>query len=139
MGNGRNDALAGIGVFYGDNDPRNICEPLEGKPTNNRAELMAAIRPLESVASNVHLEIRTDSKYVIKGVKEWSNGWRRNGWITSSGEPVLNVDLFKRILSLCESRSAPVTWTYVAGHTGEYGNEKANTLAQRACFKGPSN
>lgn len=132
IGNGRDDAFAGIGVFFGDGDPRNICERLEGKPTNNRAELMAAIRPLEIVPPNVHLEIRTDSKYVIKGVKEWSIGWRRNGWVTKSGEPVLNVDLFKQILSLCESRSAPVTWTYVPGHSGEHGNEMANALAQRA-------
>ncbi|RCH97676.1 hypothetical protein CU097_014980 [Rhizopus azygosporus] len=129
-GNGQVGAQAGYGVYWGDNDPRNLSRPLEGtRQTNQRAEATAVMRALEQSAANEPLEIRTDSQYVIKAVNQWSKSWKDNGWKSSKGTPVENRDILEKIVDIIDHRKAPVEVVYVPGHSGEEGNEKADRLA----------
>ena len=100
----------------------------EGATTNNRMELTAAIRALEQFPEGAAIEMRCDSQYVVKSVTEWMPGWKRRGWRTASG-PVKNVDLMERLDALARGRD--VRWTWVRGHAGEAGNERADRLAAR--------
>ncbi len=133
-GNGRNGARAGIGVYWGTNDVRNVSEPLqESEPqTNQRAELKAAVR---AVAQHEHfngaqgLEVRTDSMYVINGVSKWMRGWLESGWVKGDGEPVKHADLWRTLHAL--TARLRVEWTHVKGHSGVPGNEAADRLATR--------
>lgn len=129
--NGQERAVAGYGVYWGDNDDRNVSEPLEGeKQTNQRAEAMAIIKALEqSQDMKESLEIRTDSQYCIKAITEWCHNWIKNDWKTASGKPVQNVDLFKRMIQLKKDRAGETFFVYVPGHKGIHGNEKADQLA----------
>ncbi|GLS44043.1 ribonuclease HI [Methylobacterium brachythecii] len=94
--------------------------------TNNRMELTAAISALEYFPEGTAIEMRCDSQYVVKSVTEWIPGWKRRGWRTANG-PVKNVDLMERLDALARSRD--VRWTWVRGHSGEAGNERADRLA----------
>jgi len=91
-GNGTKYAIAGVGVWFGDGDNRNISEKLEGKvQTNQRAELTAVIRSIETVkkeekisskttTSSLPMSIKTDSLYVMNGITKWIKNWKKNGW-----------------------------------------------------------
>ncbi len=108
----------------------------EPETTNNRMELMAAIRALETLERPCSVQIVTDSQYVMKGVTEWMQGWKRRGWRTADRKPVRNVDLWQRLDAALARHS--VDWEWVRGHTGREGNERADALANRAIDeKGP--
>ncbi|BDL38192.1 hypothetical protein MSPGM_07820 [Methylorubrum sp. GM97] len=94
--------------------------------TNNRMELTAAIRALEHFPEGAAIEMRCDSQYVVKSVTEWMRGWKARGWRTATG-PVKNIDLMQRLDALAAARD--VRWTWVRGHAGEAGNERADRLA----------
>ncbi|KAI0360796.1 ribonuclease H-like protein [Trametes cingulata] len=133
-GNGRTGAVAGIGVWWGKDDTRNICERCPGDQTNNRAELIAIIRVLETAPSDKRtLVIKTDSQYSIGCLQTWLPGWKRSGWRKASGQPVLNASLVKYADALLEERrefvKQPVEFVKVLGHSGEEGNEGADRLA----------
>lgn len=98
----------------------------ERATTNNRMELTAAINALAHFPEGASIEMRCDSQYVIKSVTEWMRGWKARGWRTSTG-PVKNVDLMQALDALAQKRD--VRWTWVRGHTGEVGNERADRLA----------
>jgi ribonuclease HI len=100
-----------------------------GKTTNNRMELMAAIRALESLtrAANVHLY--TDSIYLRNGINKWLPSWKRNGWQTAARQPVKNADLWQRLEAAVKRHD--VDWRWVRGHAGDPGNERADALANR--------
>ncbi len=98
----------------------------ERATTNNRMELTAAIRALEHFAEGAAIEMRCDSQYVVKSVTEWMRGWKARGWRTATG-PVKNIDLMQRLDALASARD--VRWTWVRGHAGEAGNERADRLA----------
>ena len=100
-----------------------------GKTTNNRMELMAAIRALESLtrAANVHLY--TDSIYLRNGITKWLPSWKRNGWQTAARQPVKNADLWQRLEAAVKRHD--VDWRWVKGHAGDPGNERADALANR--------
>ncbi|KAG2236544.1 hypothetical protein INT48_000844 [Thamnidium elegans] len=129
--NGKTCARAGYGVYWGDNDPRNASIRLDGeKQTNQRAEASAVNHALEQSQNGTELlEIMTDSQYVIKAATVWSKKWVANEWKSANGSDVQNRDLFERMLSLIASRKGPVQFTYVPGHKGVEGNEKADQLA----------
>ncbi|HEY9844644.1 MAG TPA: ribonuclease HI [Candidatus Caenarcaniphilales bacterium] len=98
--------------------------------TNNRMELQAAIAALEFVAASGQQEpiiLYTDSEYVKNGITKWMISWKRKGWKTSQGKPVLNQDLWQILDQL---RSQPVEWRYVRGHTGNPGNERCDAIAR---------
>jgi len=106
-------------------------ELLGGEPdtTNNRMELMAAIRGIEALKPNIRATLYTDSKYVCDGITQWIDGWKQRGWKTAAKDPVKNEDLWRR---LDEVRSGhDVEWQWVKGHAGHPDNERADALARR--------
>ncbi|VDP29896.1 unnamed protein product [Soboliphyme baturini] len=128
--NGGNNAAAGIGVYWGKDDPRNVSERLEGKQTSNRAEIEACCRAVEQA---IHfgmrkIEVRTDSAYVVNAITKWMNKWDENGMTRSNGQEVLNLIDLMRLRRLAERLE--VTWKLVRGHSGNEGNEEADKLAR---------
>jgi ribonuclease HI len=103
----------------------------EANTTNNRMELMAAICALEALKEPCEITLRTDSKYVQHAfTKRWLEGWQRNGWVTSTKEPVKNKDLWVRLLEL--TRTHNVRWDWTKGHAGDHLNERCDVLARTA-------
>ncbi len=100
-----------------------------GETTNNRMELTAAVRALEHVDEECDCIIYTDSSYLIQGMTAWMKGWKKRGWRTSSGDAVLNRDLWERLDELQEARSGSIEWRHVRGHAGVAGNERADAIA----------
>ena len=101
----------------------------ESKTTNNRMELTAAIKALESARKDESLYLYTDSTYLQKGITEWIVNWKKNNWRTASKKPVANKDLWIEISEL--SSVMAVNWHWVKGHDGDPGNERADYLANR--------
>ena len=99
----------------------------EAVTTNNRMELMGAIKALQYSPRDVTLEIWTDSSYVKNGITDWIDGWKKRGWKTASRKPVANQDLWQQLDELRQARE--VEWHWVKGHAGHAGNEKADELA----------
>eukprot|EP00501_MAST-03F_sp_TOSAG23-6_P000478 GSMAST32.ASY1.ANO1.491.1 assembled CDS len=140
-------ARAGYGAWFGDGDIRNISAPLEGeKQTNQRAEMTAVLRvaeyfinekrnttPSKNDTKMLEILIKTDSKYTIKGIQMWTKNWKKNGWRSSKGSLVKNIDLWKSIdkaiTELKQKWNVIVTLEHVKGHSGEPGNEAADRLA----------
>jgi len=100
--------------------------------TNNRMELMGVIDALHSLEGTPgEVTVCTDSTYVIRGITQWSWGWRKNGWKTAEGKDVLNADLWKRLIGQVAKRGKenPIVWRYVRGHSGVPGNERVDEIA----------
>lgn len=97
--------------------------------TNNRMELTAVIRALESLTRDCDVDLFTDSQYVKQGIESWIHGWKRNGWKTADRKPVKNAELWREL----ERQAARhrVRWHWVRGHTEDAGNERADALANR--------
>ncbi|QYJ03408.1 ribonuclease HI [Nocardioides panacisoli] len=100
----------------------------EAATTNNRMELMAAIRGLESLTRPSRVALYTDSTYVRSGILSWLANWKANGWRTAAKKPVKNVDLWQRLDEA--RRTHEVEWHWVKGHAGDPGNERADELAR---------
>ena len=101
----------------------------EKNTTNNRMELMAAIKTLEKLKQfklKKNFKLRTDSKYLIDGYSNWINNWKKNGWKTSTGKPVQNLDLWQKIDGL---RINEVIMEFVKGHSGDKYNERVDLIA----------
>ncbi|MCP5160459.1 MAG: ribonuclease HI [Hahellaceae bacterium] len=124
-----NPGSGGWGVFlrYGEHE-KELCGG-EADTTNNRMELTAAIRGLEALKRPCQVDLFTDSQYVRKGITEWINGWKKNGWKTASKQPVKNDDLWRSLDELTKKHT--VKWHWVKGHAGDPGNERADQLANR--------
>jgi ribonuclease HI len=101
----------------------------ESETTNNRMELMAAIRALEALKRPVKVRLFTDSKYLLEGVTEWMPRWKERGWKTAAKKPVKNVDLWQRLEKALDRHN--IEWTWVKGHAGHPENERADELARR--------
>ena len=101
----------------------------EPETTNNRMELMAIIRALETLKRPCKVRAITDSQYVMKGVTQWMPGWKKRGWRTAARKPVANRDLWERLDTALQRHE--VEWEWVRGHTGQQGNERADQLANR--------
>lgn len=108
-----------------------------GDGTNNIAEMQAVISAMEDAASfsPSKVTIRSDSQYVIKGITQWSENWKKNGWIGSSGSEVANVELWQRMSALKET--LPVEFEWVKGHAEDEYNERADALAAEAAREKP--
>src|SRR5512138_1417982 len=98
--------------------------------TNNRMELRAVLEALEGLPPGETVEVVSDSRYVVDALSRWIHGWRRRGWRTAAGEPVLNRDLIEAAAALVEARRVRFTW--VRGHDGHPANEVVDALAQSA-------
>jgi ribonuclease HI len=102
--------------------------------TNNRMELMAPIRALESMTRQpVVVRLYTDSTYVRDGITKWMLKWKVNGWQTAARQPVKNVDLWRRLDEAV--RRHDVQWHWVKGHAGHPENERADRLAARGLLE----
>lgn len=101
----------------------------EPQTTNNRMELMAAIRALEALTEPCRVRLTTDSVYVQKGISEWMANWKRKGWKTANKKPVKNVDLWQRLDLAAQLHE--VEWLWVKGHSGHPENEWADRLANQ--------
>lgn len=101
----------------------------EAETTNNRMELMAAIRGLEALTRGCPVLLTTDSQYVMKGITEWMANWKKRGWKTAGRKPVKNVDLWQRLDAALAAHE--VQWQWVRGHSGHAENERADALANR--------
>lgn len=101
--------------------------------TNNRMELMAVIAALQILVERCYIHMTTDSMYVKNGIESWIRGWKRNGWITKTGEAVKNADLWKQLDSL--SAEHEITWHWVKGHSGHSENERCDELARSAASR----
>ena len=101
--------------------------------TNNRMEMRAAIEALATLTERSEVCIFTDSQYLKNGITQWISGWKRRGWITSTKEPVKNVDLWKRLDALVAQHR--VTWKWVKGHAGNADNERCDGLANKEIAK----
>ena len=102
----------------------------EEETTNNRMELMAAIRALEILSRECSVVLTTDSQYVRQGITEWMDGWKKRGWKTAAKKPVKNKDLWQRLDKAVKQHD--IDWQWVKGHSGHEGNERADDLANRA-------
>jgi ribonuclease HI len=106
----------------------------EENTTNNRMELMAVIKALESLKTTEQasqkIEVFTDSQYVQKGMSQWIKDWKARGWKTSGKDPVKNQDLWQQLDALAAGFS--ITWRWVKGHAGNEYNERCDSLTQKA-------
>ncbi len=121
----------GAVLVYGDKEKE--ISGHEDETTNNRMELMAAIRALESLKTACKVELTTDSKYVLTGMKEWLPQWKKRDWKTADKKPVKNVDLWQRLEKASERHD--IKWHWVRGHDGHEYNERADKLATEAIQK----
>jgi ribonuclease HI len=100
--------------------------------TNNRMELLAAIRGLQALNRPCRVTLVTDSVYVKDGITKWIHGWQRNNWRTAAKQPVKNVELWQELLEAVKPHR--IEWTWVKGHAGDPDNERADTLASDAAL-----
>lgn len=146
---------AGYGVYWEGNEAAAISAvlpPVAGtKLSNNRAETMAAVHVLETLAADTSLDkvvIHTDSNLLLQTVTVWLPGsWRANGYRKANGEAVANIDLIRRLDALLLCVGERVEWRKVKAHTAAprdvphtdrrwlnwYGNAEADRLANVAC------
>jgi len=130
--NGKETARAGIGVWWGPNHPLNLSKPVVGdRHTNNTAEIQAAHFAIGQAqgAGIDKLIINTDSQFLINCVTKWMPGWKRNGWRTTSKQPVKNKEDLEALDEALANKSIEIKWNHVRGHSGIYGNEQADKLA----------
>ena len=115
-------------IIFNDNSEIEIGGS-EQNTTNNRMELTAAIKTLEKLKNfqlKENFKLRTDSKYVIEGYTKWIINWKKNGWKTSTGKPVQNLDLWQKIDDL---RIKGLEMEFVKGHSGDKKNERVDFIA----------
>ena len=103
----------------------------ERETTNNRMELLGAIKALELLKEPCEVTLTSDSKYLVDGItRGWARSWRANGWKKADKKPALNADLWERLLDLLETHM--VTFEWVKGHDGHPYNERCDKLAVAA-------
>ena len=103
--------------------------------TNNRMELLAPIIALETLYEPCNIILTSDSQYMRQGIMTWIHGWKKKGWITSTKQPVKNVDLWKRLDAV--SQLHKIDWHWVKGHAGHIENERCDVLARKAAEAKP--
>ncbi|GEK93590.1 hypothetical protein GWA01_13600 [Gluconobacter wancherniae NBRC 103581] len=104
---------------------------LGGHPetTNNRMELTAAAEALEALTRPCKVQLHTDSEYLRNGITRWHSGWVRRNWRNAAGDPVANMDLWRRILDAAKPHD--IEWLWVKGHSGDENNERVDVLATK--------
>jgi ribonuclease HI len=105
--------------------------------TNNRMEITAALEALTSLKRDCKVRLWTDSQYLRQGITSWISNWKKRGWRTSAGKPVLNQDLWQALSAVCERHE--IDWRWVRGHSGHTENERVDALVSRTMQAGRSN
>ncbi|MCH2526528.1 MAG: ribonuclease HI [Dehalococcoidia bacterium] len=99
--------------------------------TNNRMEILAVIKALETLPKTSTVDVYSDSKYVVDAInKGWASRWRSNNWMRNKKERAINPDLWERLLDLCNQHIVTIKW--VKGHSGDQSNERCDYLAVAA-------
>ncbi len=124
-----NPGLGGWGALIRRNGEERSLWGGERDTTNNRMEMEAAIRGLESIVESSNITITTDSNYLKDGITQWLEGWKNRNWKTASKKPVKNQDLWMRLDELSQFHN--VNWKWVKGHSGHRENEIADLLANK--------
>tara|TARA_Y100000766_G_scaffold161612_1_gene138780 strand:+ start:156 stop:590 length:435 start_codon:yes stop_codon:yes gene_type:complete len=101
----------------------------QNNTTNNQMELSAAIEGLSILKEPCDVELFTDSKYVMDGITQWIQNWKKNNWKTSAKKEVKNKELWQQLDQLMSYHQ--VQWHWVKGHSGDPGNETADLLANK--------
>lgn len=122
-----NPGIGGWGAWFHYNGHEKSIFGGEENTTNNRMEMMAVIKALETLKRASKVKLYTDSSYVQKGMTEWLVGWKAKNWKTASKKPVKNDDLWKQLDVLASQHQ--IEWLWVRGHDGNIGNERADELA----------
>ena len=130
-----NPGPGGWGVVLRSNGHEKHLYGAEAQTTNNRMELLAAIKGLEALKRPCLVSLTTDSEYVRNGITRWLSDWKRRDWKTSAKKSVKNIDLWKRLDEAAARHD--VEWYWVRGHTGHVENELADALANRAIDEMP--
>jgi ribonuclease HI len=124
-----NPGPGGWGATLVYNGKRKEISGGEADSTNNRMELTAAIRALDTLKRHSTVDLYTDSRYVMDGITKWIHGWKAKGWRTASKKPVKNEDLWRELDDINSTHK--VSWHWVKGHDGHPENERADALARR--------
>lgn len=99
--------------------------------TNNRMELLAVINGLKALKKKCKVELYSDSKYIVNAINlHWLDNWKNNGWLTSSGTDVKNIDLWNELIQLLKEHEVKFNW--VKGHNGNYFNDMCDNAAREA-------
>ena len=122
-----NPGPGGWGVLMTYGEHRKELFGGEALTTNNRMELLAVIRGLESLTRSSDVHLHVDSSYVMNGITKWIHGWKRNGWRTADKKPVKNVELWQSLDAAVARHE--IDWRWVQGHAGDAMNERADELA----------
>ena len=125
-----NPGPGGWGVVLRFNETEKELYGAETQTTNNRMELTAAIKALESLNRPCQVRLTTDSEYVMNGITQWLDGWKRRNWKTANKKPVKNVDLWQQLDEVRQPHE--IEWCWVKGHSGHDENERADALANLA-------
>jgi ribonuclease HI len=123
-----NPGPGGWGVVLDYNGTRKELKGGEALTTNNRMELLAAIKALEALKRPCRVEMHVDSAYVKDGITKWIHGWKAREWKTADKKPVKNVDLWQKLDGALQPHQ--ITWHWVKGHAGHADNERADELAR---------
>ncbi len=124
-----NPGLGGWGVLLVFEDQEKELCGGDVNTTNNKMELKAAIEGLKALTEPCLVELTTDSKYVMKGITEWIENWKKNHWKTANKKPVKNKDLWIELYDLKSKHQ--INWNWVKGHAGHRENEIADELANK--------
>lgn len=126
-----NPGPGGYGVVIIDGNGRRELSAGFRKTTNNRMEILAAIAGLEAVAAGSKAKLYTDSQYLSNSMTQgWARRWKANNWKRNKKERALNIDLWERLLKLCDEREVEFVW--VRGHANNPENERCDYLAVQA-------
>jgi len=124
-----NPGPGGWGVYMRYGDSEKDLFGGEGLTTNNRMELQAVIEALRALKRPCQVDFYMDSEYVRKGITEWLSGWKARGWRTASKQAVKNEDLWRLLDDALAHSQHNITWHWVKGHSGDPGNDRADSLA----------
>lgn len=139
--NGQLGAKAGWGIWWNEGHPDNIGGPVAGgRHTNNTAEIQAATFAISQAGGLKikKLNVHTDSQFLINCITKWIVGWKRNNWVNSKKQPVINKEDIQQLELAIEQAAVKVKWTYVKGHSGIRGNDEADRLAREGASRQPS-
>ena len=125
-----NPGPGGYGIILKYGDHSRVISGYDPSTTNNRMELTAVIEALKAIKRPSKVKVVSDSSYVIKGITEWIKGWIRRNWVNSQKKPVLNRDLWERLLEYSGPHS--IEWIWVRGHQGHIENEQCDRMAREA-------
>ncbi len=125
-----NPGVGGYGAILKYDNRKKELSGCERLTTNNRMELTAVIKALESLKKPCKVKVVTDSNYVVQGMNSWINKWLKSGWKNSQKQDVANKDLWEKLLKL--SKLHEITWEWIKGHNSNIENERCDKLARLA-------